>query len=721
MAIVGAGPAGLSAAYYLSQYGHECHLYDSNEKPGGQLQHGVPADKLPRPVLDAEIEQILILGVEFRNGQSLGKDFSLSELQVDYDAVVLALGTIKTDMVIDSELEYTTRGIAVDRNTFETSITGIFAGGNAISEGRMAIRSAAHGKFIAHSVNRYIDGWPLCGYPHRFNSVMGKLIDGEGEEFIKEAETFNRIEPSGGLESGYTVNEAINESKRCFHCDCRKPESCKLRRYADEYGADRKRFNFDKRKPYRKIVQHNLIVFEPGKCIKCNICVGITEKAGEKLGLTFINGDSMLKLPFLLMKRSVRDFEKRLKSVSSLVRLVLYPCGTAKKDNIVKIHKSLCFIIALLCLICNCSGKKDTEHISESPEEEIWPIFRGDRNLSGVADAQISDTMNLLWSFKTGGAVISSPVIDFGSVFIGSTDGKVYAIGLRNGSKIWEYDTGDDIEASPMLLDKTLYIGNLSGNFFALDVETGKVVWQYEIGSDIMGSANWVDVPGSSKKLVLVGSYDTKMYCFDSDTGSLKWTYETNYYINGTPATDGQNVVFGGCDEQLHIVSAIDGTKKGAVAAGSYIAGSAALVDNRAYIGHYGGQLVCIDVNEQKIVWKYGDRESGREFFSSPAVGKDRVLIGSRDNYIHCVDRGTGQLIWKFQTRGEVDSSPVIVKDKVVFGSADGSLYMVGLEDGKMIRSYEIGASITGSPAVINGMIVTGAEDGRIYAFGEKS
>ena len=69
VAIVGAGPTGLSAAYYLSQYSHECHLYDSNEKPGGQLQYGVPVDKLPRPVLDAEIEQILILGVEFRKGK----------------------------------------------------------------------------------------------------------------------------------------------------------------------------------------------------------------------------------------------------------------------------------------------------------------------------------------------------------------------------------------------------------------------------------------------------------------------------------------------------------------------------------------------------------------------------------------------------------------------------------------------------------------------------
>jgi len=382
-------------------------------------------------------------------------------------------------------------------------------------------------------------------------------------------------------------------------------------------------------------------------------------------------------------------------------------------------HKLLCFIIILFCLLCGCSEKKHTEHSTENQRAEFWPIFRGDQNLSGVAAVQLPDNMKLLWSFKTGAAVISSPVIGFGNVYIGSTDGKVYAIELYNGGKTWEFDTGDDIEASPLLLDQRLYFGNLSGTFFSVNALTGQEKWTYKISGDIMGSANWVTDPDNAKKLVLVGSYDSKMYCFESDTGNLRWTYETNYYINGAPATDGQSVVFGGCDELLHIISAKDGTKKGEVLAGSYIAGSAALVDNRAYVGHYDSKLVCIDIADQKIVWEYEDTESGSEFFSSPAVGNDRIIIGSRDNYLHCVDRETGHQIWKFQTRDEVDSSPVIVNNKVVFGSADGRIYMVTISDGKEVWSYEIGASITGSPAVIDGMIVIGAEDGRVYAFGE--
>jgi len=371
------------------------------------------------------------------------------------------------------------------------------------------------------------------------------------------------------------------------------------------------------------------------------------------------------------------------------------------------------------CLLLGCSGKKESENIAYNIEAAYWPIFRGDQNLSGVADVLLPDNLELLWSFEAEDDIISSPVVGLGNVYIGSTDGKVYSIGLLNGKKVWEFDTEDDVEASPLLLDQTLFIGNLSGNFFALDALSGRIKWEYEISGEIMGSANWVAVPNSSKKLVLVGSYDTKMYCFNAETGDLEWTYETDYYINGAPATDGQHVVFGGCDEMLHIVSVIDGTKKGEVWAGSYIAGSAALVDNRAYVGHYDSKLVCIDLAEQKIVWEYEDKESRGEFFSSPAVGNDRVIIGSRDYFLHCVDRETGQKIWKFQTRDEVDSSPVIVNGKVVFGSADGRIYMLNLEDGREIWSYEIGSSIPGCPAVLEGMIIIGAEDGRVYAFGE--
>jgi outer membrane protein assembly factor BamB len=179
--------------------------------------------------------------------------------------------------------------------------------------------------------------------------------------------------------------------------------------------------------------------------------------------------------------------------------------------------------------------------------------------------------------------------------------------------------------------------------------------------------------------------------------------------------------VFGGCDEYLHIVSVRDGVKMGEVWAGSYIAGSAAIDQGIAYLGHYGSMLVAIDLQEKKIIWEYMDRKQGDAFFSSPAVGEDRILIGSRDNRLHCVDRKTGEGIWTFSTRDWVESSPVIAGNRVIFGSTDGRLYMVDIKNGGLLWSYEIGAAIIACPAVTAGLIAIGAEDGRIYLFGDKT
>ncbi|NIM14272.1 MAG: PQQ-binding-like beta-propeller repeat protein [Candidatus Aminicenantes bacterium] len=401
-------------------------------------------------------------------------------------------------------------------------------------------------------------------------------------------------------------------------------------------------------------------------------------------------------------------------------------------------YKFLVFLLILPFLFLTCSGKKEDEKRQINVEAVSWPIFRGDSRLSGTIDpnqkllrgvqggsflekSPLGRRRQLLWTYKTGSEIISSPVIGFGRVYIGSTDGKVYAINLKDGSKVWEFDTEDDIEASPLLVDTFIYIGNLSGEFFAMDAHTGKVYWKYNTEGPIYGSANWVRKPDSQETLIFVGSHDNKMYCFDAASGELQWAYETSHYINGTPALDGENIVFGGCDEKLHILSALDGKKKGEVRAGSYIPGSAALVENRAYVGHYGNQLICIDIKNKKIAWEYGDKKHGSAFFSSPAVGKDHVVIGSRDGYLHCVNRETGEKIWTFRTRDEVDSSPVIVGNQVIAGSSDGRLYIVNLKNGEQTWSYEIGAAIISCPAVAGGLIVIGAEDGRIYAFGEGS
>ena len=300
IAIIGAGPTGLAAAYHLARSGHACVVFDNHEHPGGMLRYGVPDDVLPKTVLDAEIEQIRVLGVEFIMNRTLGKDVDLRELRSEYRAVILAVGTQDPDSGIDDEIERSTRGFTVSRDTFETSLTGVFAGGNALGGGTMAIRSVAHGKKIAHVVHQYVNDLTMSKDDRGSVSKLGKLHEGETAEFIREAADHDRIEPVDTPAGGYSDAEAVQESDRCFHCDCRKPHSCKLRRYAGEYGADQKQFAFGVRKQFQIVVQHDTVIFEPGKCIKCHACVEITKRAGEQYGFTFVNRgfDVRLAVPF---------------------------------------------------------------------------------------------------------------------------------------------------------------------------------------------------------------------------------------------------------------------------------------------------------------------------------------------------------------------------------------------------------------------------------------
>ncbi len=92
MAVVGGGPAGLTAAYYLGLEGHQVTLYDAGPELGGMLRYGIPEYRLPKALLDREVNLITGLCKEVKLGQVLGRDFTLDELKDEYDAVFMGLG-----------------------------------------------------------------------------------------------------------------------------------------------------------------------------------------------------------------------------------------------------------------------------------------------------------------------------------------------------------------------------------------------------------------------------------------------------------------------------------------------------------------------------------------------------------------------------------------------------------------------------------------------------
>ncbi|MFA9388405.1 MAG: FAD-dependent oxidoreductase [Prolixibacteraceae bacterium] len=297
VAIIGAGPAGLAAAYYLQLKGIQCTVFEQSEQLGGIILNDVANGKLPKEELVRESSVIGKLGVEFKLNTAIRK-VEFKKIQDEFDAVLIASGNISEEQKTWG-IAINAKGFEANSQTYQIDASKIFVAGSALKPAKLVIRLLAQGKEVAASIHQFLNDIKVVGQPLKFNSKFGKLATSEYAMYLKESVEGHRIEPSNGVPAGLTAKEVKAEAARCLHCDCRKIDSCKLRDYSDEYGASQQRFYYDERKPVRKDF-HSTIIYEPEKCIKCGICVRITEQHQEKFGFTYINRgfDVEIGVPF---------------------------------------------------------------------------------------------------------------------------------------------------------------------------------------------------------------------------------------------------------------------------------------------------------------------------------------------------------------------------------------------------------------------------------------
>ena len=164
VAIVGAGPTGISAAYYLARRGYKVTVYDAMPVAGGMMAVGIPEYRLPRAELKRDIDAIRELGVEFHLNAAIGLDYSLDELQAWYDAVLLAVGAQQSQRLdIPGETEYRAvlpaitflKQFNLDPTThIEGDITVIGGGSTAMDAARSALRAGASSVSILYRRTR---------------------------------------------------------------------------------------------------------------------------------------------------------------------------------------------------------------------------------------------------------------------------------------------------------------------------------------------------------------------------------------------------------------------------------------------------------------------------------------------------------------------------------------------------------------------------------------
>ncbi|MCL4179722.1 MAG: FAD-dependent oxidoreductase [Verrucomicrobia bacterium] len=287
IAIVGSGPTGLAAAYYLLRQGHACTLLDRQPRPGGSLRR-VDDTSLPPAILDAELDAFKQMGAQFQVSTPVGADaLSTDHLRRNYDAVLIAAGELSKTELDALGLLASPVGVRVNTATGQTEHPNVFAAGSAVKPVKQLVRAMSEGQAAAECLHQFLVGLPIRPLEKAFSSVMGRLEAPELDLFLKSASPIPRTAPAQGLGAGFTVDEARGEAARCLHCDCRAEGSCNLQHYAELYGANPNRFARQR----RLFEQHRhpaRVIFEPGKCILCGICIHIAQQAAEPLGLTFV-------------------------------------------------------------------------------------------------------------------------------------------------------------------------------------------------------------------------------------------------------------------------------------------------------------------------------------------------------------------------------------------------------------------------------------------------
>jgi outer membrane protein assembly factor BamB len=166
-------------------------------------------------------------------------------------------------------------------------------------------------------------------------------------------------------------------------------------------------------------------------------------------------------------------------------------------------------------------------------------------------------TPQVVWTYATGAApggavIMPTPALINGVVYVGSYDNKVYAINATTGAKIWSFTTGGDVLSRPTISNGVLYVGSYDNNLYALNAATGALLWSYTTGGAVHSS------PCVYNGVVYVGSNDGKVYAINATTGAEVWNYETGGAVHSSPAVSDEPL--NGVTTTLVYVGSDDGT-----------------------------------------------------------------------------------------------------------------------------------------------------------------
>ncbi|MBM3302548.1 MAG: NAD(P)-binding protein, partial [Deltaproteobacteria bacterium] len=233
VAVVGAGLSGLTAALELTSKGHTIVLFEASFSLGGSVWDH-PKTSLPRKVIQEDFEIVRNSPIRIHYGTVLGREFTLSDLEEDFDAVYLGIGT---GFTWSEQIEKDEIGrVKADPITFQTGRSAVFAAGGPLAETgrRSEIRSISDGRRAAVSIDRFLKKVSLTASRENEGVYETRLFT--SVEGIEPKPPVATVDPRGV----YAPEEAMSEAARCLQCECM--ECVKVCEYLAHYKGYPKKY-----------------------------------------------------------------------------------------------------------------------------------------------------------------------------------------------------------------------------------------------------------------------------------------------------------------------------------------------------------------------------------------------------------------------------------------------------------------------------------------------
>lgn len=345
-------------------------------------------------------------------------------------------------------------------------------------------------------------------------------------------------------------------------------------------------------------------------------------------------------------------------------------------------------------------------------------MFRNDAAHSGAYASAAPSLKRVKWRFRTHGKIVSSPVVADGLAFVGSYDGKLYAVRQDTGVPVWSFATKGPVNSSPAVANGVAYFASLDGNFYAVDARSGKERWHFATKGERRFTAPGIhgiiprtelmpdpfDVlmssPAIAGGVVYFGSGDNHVYALDAATGKPRWTFATGNVVHATPAVYRGTVYIGSWDRYLYALDAKSGAVRWKFATGDDrdiynqvgIAGSAAVRNGTVYFGCRDSFFYALDSSTGRLRWKHN--EHGSWVIGSPAfAGEDVLYTTSDEKRLWSLDAATGSERFSVPYSIFSFSSPSVAGNMAYFGAFDGRLYGVDVRDGRVTQMFSTDAS----------------------------